>query len=216
MKLNKHFASPVLLPDGTPEYAPSILTVVTHHHDEHDEPIVDPDTGEPTGDTEHVVSDYDTSETKLYPTAADYAQMGFLPVRLNAPSDPPEEGFHYEVDAAEPWVVEQGIAVKRNYVQVQDAPPPPPAVSDYDAAMERHLLAERTARGYTTREPDSYLSSSVPRWKQDAEDWVAHRDAVMEYALGVMKEYASTGAIPSLDEFVAGLPAIAWTYGEGK
>lgn len=92
---------------------------------------------------------------------------------------------------------------------------PAPGVSDYDAVMEEHLRSEREDRGYTTREPDAYLASSVPRWAQDARDWVAHRDAVMGYALGVM-EGVKSGAVqrPSLDAFRAGLPAISWTYGE--
>lgn len=58
-----------------------------------------------------------------------------------------------------------------------------PALADFDNAMESFLRQEREERGYTTREPDCYLTSQVARWAQDARDWVAHRDAVMEYAL---------------------------------
>ena len=36
-------------------------------------------------------------------------------------------------------------------------------------------------------------------------------DAVMVYALGVINQYAETGAAPSLDEFKARLPRIVWT-----
>ena len=49
-------------------------------------------------------------------------------------------------------------------------------VDDYDQALEEHLRNARVARGYTTREPDKYLNSAVPRWRQDAEDWVPFRD----------------------------------------
>lgn len=91
---------------------------------------------------------------------------------------------------------------------------PPVTVADYDAAMEAHLLAERTARGYTIREPSDYKDSEVPRWKQDAIDWIAHRDAVMIYGLGVQNTYAATGEAPTLEAFKAGLPAIVWTYTE--
>jgi hypothetical protein len=80
--------------------------------------------------------------------------------------------------------------------------------------MEEHLIRERSERGYTTREPDSYLTSSVPRWKQDAEDWVAHRDEVMEYALELINAVQSgEREPPTMEEFVAGLPRIVWTYG---
>lgn len=89
---------------------------------------------------------------------------------------------------------------------------PPVTVRDYDNAMEAHLRAERTERGYTTREPDSYLNSSEPRWAQDAADWVAHRDAVMRYALKVQNDYAQGLPVPSLPDFIAALPKIVWTY----
>ena len=61
-----------------PLYCPLPLAVVIHHHDE----SVDPETGE------HWERDWDTSETKTNPTAADYAQMGYLPVVETTPADP--------------------------------------------------------------------------------------------------------------------------------
>ena len=88
------------------------------------------------------------------------------------------------------------------------------SMADYDRAVEEHLLAERTARGYTTREPSDYAGSAVPRWAQDAQDWISHRDAVMLYALQVMNNYAQTGVAPSLPQFKAALPDITWTYSE--
>ena len=92
---------------------------------------------------------------------------------------------------------------------------PLPTLEEYDAAMEAHLREEREERGYTTREPDTYLTSEVPRWAQDARDWVAHRDAVMEYALALINGVQSgTVAQPTMAEFKAGLPVISWTYAE--
>ena len=92
---------------------------------------------------------------------------------------------------------------------------PMPTIDDFDAAMEAHLRAEREHRGYTTREPSDYRDSSVPRWKQDAEDWVAHRDAVMGYALELINAVKSgQREPPTMEEFKAGLPQITWTYEE--
>lgn len=88
------------------------------------------------------------------------------------------------------------------------------AVAAYDEAVEQHLLETRTARGYTVREPSYYLNSTVPRWRQDALDWVAFLDACMLYGLNVQNTYASTGTAPSLEEFKANLPQITWTYVE--
>lgn len=89
-----------------------------------------------------------------------------------------------------------------------------PDMDEYDGVMERHLKLEREARGYTTREPSEYVGSSIPRWAQDARDWIAHRDAVMVYALGVINAYRQTGEAPSIEDFRAGLPNITWTYTE--
>lgn len=94
---------------------------------------------------------------------------------------------------------------------IEATPRPKITVADYDAAMEEYLKAARVARGYTTREPDCYINSGNPRWKQDAADWIAFRDAVMEYSLAVMNEYAETGIAPSLADFKAGLPVIEWS-----
>lgn len=82
---------------------------------------------------------------------------------------------------------------------------------DYDRAMEQHIKDACVARGYTTREPDCYINSSNARWKQDAEDFIAFRDACMEYGLMVQNEFVKTGKAPSLEVFKAGLPKIKWS-----
>ena len=89
MKTNPHFAR---LHNRIPEYAPTILRVVTHHHEEYDVDVLDPETGEPTGETEHVVNDWDTWERKTHPSPEDYLLMGWLIVIDKAPEA--EEG-HY-------------------------------------------------------------------------------------------------------------------------
>lgn len=81
----------------------------------------------------------------------------------------------------------------------------------YDAAMEEHLDAEKSARGYTKREPSDYANSTVERYRQDAADWTAHRDTVMLYGLEIQNKAARGETVPTLDEFKAGLPKIVWT-----
>ena len=81
----------------------------------------------------------------------------------------------------------------------------------YDDAMEAHLDAEKAARGYTKREPSDYADSMVRRYRQDAADWTAHRDEVMLYGLDIQNRAASGKPVPTLSEFVAGLPKISWT-----
>lgn len=83
--------------------------------------------------------------------------------------------------------------------------------ADYDAAMESYLYETRQARGYTVREPDFYLNSEVPRWAQDAKDWIKFRDAVMLYALEVMNNFTATGIAPEMTEFIGNMPRINWS-----
>ena len=95
-----------------------------------------------------------------------------------------------------------------------EQPKKPLDVNDYDAIMEQHITDTRYARGYTTREPTEFLSSSIPRWKQDAEDFVLFRDTVLAYGLEVMNHYTATGEAPTLEEFKNNLPNIVWTYSQ--
>ena len=99
----------------------------------------------------------------------------------------------------------------KTYVSGEE-PPRPVTFADYDNAMEAHLDAEKAERGYTKREPSDYRGSSNPRWAQDAEDWIAHRDAVMAYGLEVENKAKRGEPVPTLDEFKAALPVISWTY----
>lgn len=119
----------------------------------------------------------------------------------------------YPPEAAS-WCIHHGAYIdprpEGGYIIREDVPPPL-TEADYDRAMEEHLQAERSARGYTTREPSEYVGSSVARWAQDAADWIAHRDAVMLYAIDVMNHYRETGEAPTLEEFRAALPRIQWT-----
>ena len=150
------------------------------------------------------------------PRAEDFARLNVereaqgLPQYLPVVDTPPTfwEGWHA---VATGWE-RDGDTWKRIYEAAID---PPPTLADFDAAMEQHLYDERAARGYTTREPDAYLNSSVPRWAQDARDWVAHRDAVMAYALALMNQVEDGERdAPTMAEFRAGLPTISWTYTE--
>ena len=146
------------------------------------------------------------------PTREMYATIGAYPVADPMPPAPtPPEGKRVIPDGYKIIDTADGKAWARAY-RFDD--PPQPTVADYDAAMEEHLRNEREERGYTTREPDAYLNSEVPRWKQDAEDWVAHRDEVMEFALDLMNA-VERGARepPTMAEFKAGLPRIEWTDG---
>ena len=144
----------------------------------------------------------------LHPTPAQAAAYNAYPRNDNAPAPTPPEG---KVAVPDSWEVQDGEWLRT--WRYEDAPLS--TLDEYDSAMEEHLYQERSARGYTTRAPDAYLSSANPRWAQDARDWVAHRDAVMAYALALINGVqAGTIAQPTLAEFRANLPQITWSYQE--
>ena len=130
-----------------------------------------------------------------------FSKYGFLPYAgLEKPL------LSRKTVAAIPVVIDGEVVVARIYENM--------TVKDYDRAMEDYLREVRSERGYTEREPDSYIRSSVPRWKSDAEDWDKFKDAVMLYALPILNEYIETGKAPTLAEFKAGLPKMVWKFKE--
>ena len=144
------------------------------------------------------------------------------PRQVLVPDIDPETGEqtreHYEMR-------DEPVVYNTSYIQIDSwsyvpVPPPEPepaTLEDYNRALEEYLKEVRDARGYTDRDPSEYYNSGVPRWAQDARDWVAFRDQVMLYGLAKLNEYASTGVPPcTLDEFRAALREITctWTYQE--
>ena len=124
--------------------------------------------------------------------------------RANNPAEP-REGYRAKSDGYE--LVDGKWATKWVYepLSVEEL------TALYDSAMEAHLDAEKAERGYTKREPTDYANSGVARFKHDAEDWSAHRDAVMLYGLEVQNKAKRGEAVPTLEEFKDGLPKIVWT-----
>lgn len=143
-----------------------------------------------------------------HPTPAQAAQHGAYPRADDAPPTPPEG----KIAVPDGWEVRDGAWHSSwRYVDA-----PLPTLAEYDAAMEDHLIQERSARGYTTREPTAYLASGNARWASDARDWVAHVDAVMAYALELINAVQSGQRTPpTMAEFRAGLPQITWSFSEG-
>lgn len=146
-------------------------------------------------------------------TAEQYAELrDAYPKGEDSPQPEPQEGKKVEYAGYELGETDHLWHKQWTLVDV-----PQPTLADFDAVMEEHLRTEREARGYTTREPDSYIASQVPRWAQDARDWVAHRDAVMAYALALINAVESgQRQPPTMAEFEAGLPTITWTYTEAR
>lgn len=164
-----------------------------------------------TGDLERLVPPIIVDGRHIYhPTPVQCAEL-VPPAYPRADNDTPPTPPEGKLAEPDGWEVRDG-AWHRTWRYV-DAPLP--TLDEYDAAMEDHLIQERSVRGYTTREPTAYLASGNARWAADARDWVAHVDAVMAYALTLINGVqAGTIAQPTLAEFRANLPQITWSYQE--
>jgi len=87
-----------------------------------------------------------------------------------------------------------------------------PDLAAFQQAVENHIDATASSRSYSgTVSLASYVTSTVPGWKAEAEAFVTWRDAVWVYALTEL-EKAQQGArpIPTLDEFITELPVMEW------
>lgn len=119
IKYNHDYAKPD--ENGYPLYAPIPLVLHIPHHEEWDEDVLDPETGEPTGETIHRESDWTEDKYVQQPEASDWAQAGYLKLYDTDPGLH-EQGKHWQktgriVSATDHYVWE--------YVLVDDPPPPP-------------------------------------------------------------------------------------------
>lgn len=168
----------------------------------------------------------------IKPTEEILGRMGFLPLQ-DIPAPELNEGdmliTKYEYVTEEftrepsddnprrrPRTYTRRVAIKPIYEVISPPPPPEPVYTydDYNRAMEDYIYSVRFQRGYDEREPSFYIHSSNPRWKSDAQDWVAFIDAIMTYALPVLNKYKNNEEVPTLAEFKAGFPKMVWTYQE--
>jgi hypothetical protein len=99
-------------------------------------------------------------------------------------------------------------------IDISDPPPPAPEVllAQYTAAIEAHVDAVAGQKGYRDATScASYVVSTVAAWATDATAFVAWRDAVWQYVLGLFAEVqAGQTAIPDLEDLIAELPVIDW------
>ena len=158
-KYNRNFAKPDA--DMRPLFCPMPLRIATPHHEEWDEDVVDPETGEPTSEKEHKSHDWTESRTVLRPDAEEAALAGYKPLSPDWPVDPAPEGKHYErTDKIEA----DGTDGYRWTYRLVDDPPPPPrrwtrlsiktalAQAGMLDAAKTFLSASEIATGYTAWE----------------------------------------------------------------
>lgn len=90
--------------------------------------------------------------------------------------------------------------------------PPPLTADDYAAAIEAHVDNVAKAKAYGGGVSlASYLYSTVPQWQEEAQTFVAWRDAVWAYAyLQMAMVQAGQRSQPTVADLILELPGIVW------
>lgn len=175
IKYNHDYAKPDK--DGYPLFCPMPLRYTVQHHEEWDEDVIDPETGEPTGEKEHHERDWTEEVVVAIPSKSDAAKAGYLPLYDNDPG-PHEDGRHWErtgkienADAYYFW----------EYTLVDDPPPPPRKFSVKSVAGKIKEL------GYTAQVREALMSANAYEMfvganylREDDEDFLAMRGLVQQ------------------------------------
>lgn len=89
---------------------------------------------------------------------------------------------------------------------------PAPEIEDYRLAIDAHVNATARSRDYNDAATlAGYVASTVPTWTADASAFVAWRDAVWVHTFTELdKVMTGQRPQPSVEDFIAELPAIVW------
>lgn len=83
--------------------------------------------------------------------------------------------------------------------------------SEFQNIISSKLNSVASEKSYeSTLSCASYASSSNLTWKAEADAFIAWRDDVWEYAYAALNAVNQGGAIPTVEEFTAGIPAMVW------
>lgn len=87
-----------------------------------------------------------------------------------------------------------------------------PRQEDYAAAVQAHIDGTAKAREFNDGvTAATYLTSTVARWKADAEAFVAWRDQVWAYSYGELeKVVGGQRSQPTIEDFINELPPVEW------
>lgn len=90
--------------------------------------------------------------------------------------------------------------------------PPPPTLDDYEQAIQAHIDATAREKKYANGFACStYVNSKTPLWAAEAQAFVDWRDDVWLYAFAELeKVQQGQREQPTIEEFIAELPAINW------
>ena len=84
-------------------------------------------------------------------------------------------------------------------------------VKEYSRALQNHI--DNVARGKNYENGftcATYINSTNENWKQEAQTFVAWRDACWEYAIQVLDSVEGGQDAPRIEDFVNNMPTIDW------
>ena len=201
IKYNHNYCKPDA--DMRPLYCPVPLAYDVPHHEEWDEPIIDPETGEPTGETEHMERDWTERKIAIHPNAEEKALAGYLPLSPDWPVDPPE-GKHYERTGK---IEANGANGYKWVYTLVDNPPPPPRrwsrLSIKTALAQADLLGE--AKGFLT---NIEIAPRYPAWEALSDCDYIEEGFGGEEAWNALLDGAATALGKTREEINAFLDAI--------
>ena len=179
-KYNHDYAKPDA--DMRPLFCPMPLRIAIPRHEEWDEDIVGPETGEPTGEKERKSRDWTDYKTVLRPNAEEAALAGYKPLSPDYPVDPAPDGQHYErTDKIEPNGAD---GYRWTYRLIADRPPPPRVFVTADlveALMEEGIYQQ--VRDWIVEQGMLDLVLATKEFDETNENFQAGR-AALQTALG--------------------------------
>lgn len=126
-----------------------------------------------------------------------------------------DNGGNVEIVSRAPYEDENGPAgevLPEDHADVLAFLNPPPGQQDYSAAIQAYVDAAAVTKqfhdGVTLA---SYTASTNQQWAQEAQAFVAWRDAVWAYAYAEFdKVMAGERSQPTVSDFLNELPVIVW------
>lgn len=90
--------------------------------------------------------------------------------------------------------------------------PPAPTLDNYRSAIQSLVDEIAQSRSYDSGNSlASYAASTIPQWSAEAQAFIAWRDQVWAYAYAELEKVEKLYRTqPTVEEFLAELPVIAW------
>lgn len=134
---------------------------------------------------------------------------------LDNPNHSPEETVRFTAVASDPgWEHGEEIfqrALLGEFGPIEPYEPPPLTVEDYRAAIQAHVDAKASEKGYENGfSCATYATSSIPQWAAEAGAFIAWRDNVWAHAFSMLDDPPDPPPSPSGFISDPAFPVLVW------